>query len=908
MAGSVGLRRLHEEEDILTFLPSGEPDVTAFKDVARRFGALRVALIGIEPPPGQAVFSADMLGRLDRLSQGLKNTAGVDRVVSLSTMTDLVPSAGGVEIRPLVPKPIPTDEATLYKLATRALSLSQVSGNIVSRDGKAALVLVFLADGASTRGVALNAQRIATAEMKGSQLYYGGAPFAGQAIYDATQVDVRHLTPISLLVFFAIVLISFRDWLAVVLSVGTVAAAGIVVTGGMGFFGQPFTVVSAMLPVVLFAAGSQYAIHILGRYYILRYTHTGVDAARQAVAIAGPPVTIAAAATALGFLSFMVMNVQPMRSFGLTCAAGIGVCWLLALTVLPAAVARWPRPSQRPFELRFLGQGLHFVWDFAQRRRVPVLSTCAVLLALFARYGSQITVRMEPSAFFQKGSPPAQAQVFLDTRFGGSKFLQVAVSGDVLDPLALRELERLSAFARSLPGVTQVQSITAPIAMVSEAMANSKGLPSRRDQIGNLMAFLDGEPSLKQLLDPDHRNALLHVRIAGDPRLALAGIEDYLAKRWPYSLRPPTLDEVADEAVWSLSPLFALSSGAAKMRHAVMVETLRRFRAGAAASGTAAASPRDAAAYRKVLRETLAGEDGTALPDANRAALLAALAQEGTNSGRDAAWVRQTLPGGMSADAAAVFLAAVDARMAAVRQAGLLDQGIDQVLAAAGVYAGNRKMPISTGTNASRRAAVELVLANFLNPAEPTRASDAGNAQETQSTLTGIVSGEPVLDRGFSRAVERNQWASLRVSLTAVFVLLLLSLRSVGAAVMCVTPAALSLGAVFGVLGFIGQPIDIGTSLVGSIVMGSGADFAMHYIWYLRRNPREEVIRVVGPILLITAVLLAVGLGVLVLGNSPPLRLFGGLAGAGLLLSAIFTFLLVPALTRTEGPSCPPSA
>ena len=40
------------------------------------------------------------------------------------------------------------------------------------------------------------------------------------------------------------------------------------------------------------------------------------------------------------------------------------------------------------------------------------------------------------------------------------------------------------------------------------------------------------------------------------------------------------------------------------------------------------------------------------------------------------------------------------------------------------------------------------------------------------------------------------------------------------------------------------------------------------------------------------------GMGVMMLGGAPPIRLFGGLACAGMLMSAAFTFLLVPALLR----------
>ncbi len=113
---------------------------------------------------------------------------------------------------------------------------------------------------------------------------------------------------------------------------------------------------------------------------------------------------------------------------------------------------------------------------------------------------------------------------------------------------------------------------------------------------------------------------------------------------------------------------------------------------------------------------------------------------------------------------------------------------------------------------------------------------------------------------------------------------------------LSVLPALMSLLVVFGFLGLSGQPIDLGTSLVGSIVTSSGADFAMHYIWYLRRRPASQVVATVGPVIFTTAALLGLGMGVLMLGAAPPIRLFGGLSCAGMVLSAVFTFLLVPAM------------
>jgi hypothetical protein len=290
--GGFGLSKLRNEEDILAFLPEGDAQVTAFKDVAKRFGALRVALIGVAPKNGTEVFSTDLLSRMERLSTALKNTQGVDRVVSLSTMTDLVPSEGGVDVMPLVPSPVPTDPATLAKLKARALSLPSVRGNCLSGDGKSALVMVFFSEGSKTRELAIQTRELARTELSAAaSLYFGGAPFAGQSIYDDTQRDVGRLTPVALLLFFVVVLLAFWDAVPVFLTVVTVGLSAVLVLGGMGLLGVPFTVVTGTLPLILFASGSQYAIHILGRYYLVRGASpqlSPVQAAAESMRIAGP--------------------------------------------------------------------------------------------------------------------------------------------------------------------------------------------------------------------------------------------------------------------------------------------------------------------------------------------------------------------------------------------------------------------------------------------------------------------------------------------------------------------------------------------------------------------------------------------------------------------------------------------
>ena len=491
--------------------------------------ALRVALIGIEPRPGQKLFSADMLSKIDRLSTQLKNTTGVDRVVSPTTINDLVPIEGGVDLTLLVPQPIPTDEATLAKVRARALSQPTIRGNVVSADGEAGLIMVFVGDGVPTRLLAEKAQSLAHSELDSvAKLYFGGAPFAGQAIYDDTQRDVQRLVPIALLLFLLVVLLAFRDGLSVMLTVGTVGLSVLLSVGLLGLHGDKFTVVMGTLPLVLFASGSQYAIHILGRYSLIRESSPSLstlEAAREALTVAGPPVIVAALNCCVGFLSFLVMNISAMRAFGVACCIGVIACCAFSVTVAPSMVARF-QSERPPSEVTFtrLGELLNRQFAWVRRHRALVTLFVIAVSTVCGFFMTRVQVRMEPKAFFRPGSEPALAQKFLDEKFGGAAFVQVLVEGDMTDPRALHEVRRLSALSRSLPGVTQVQTIVQPLAMVGDSMAGLRGLPENAQQVVALLFFLEGEPSLRTMLASDRRSVLVHARVLGDAGPAIASL------------------------------------------------------------------------------------------------------------------------------------------------------------------------------------------------------------------------------------------------------------------------------------------------------------------------------------------------------------------------------------------------
>jgi predicted exporter len=169
--------------------------------------------------------------------------------------------------------------------------------------------------------------------------------------------------------------------------------------------------------------------------------------------------------------------------------------------------------------------------------------------------------------------------------------------------------------------------------------------------------------------------------------------------------------------------------------------------------------------------------------------------------------------------------------------------------------------------------------------------------------LQWTVSGLPVMHRGLSRSVTANQYKSLGFALGLVALILSIAFRSIPAGLLAAAPTALSLAIIYGGMGLMGIHLDIGTSMLASLIIGAGVDYAVHLqsSWYaepgepLTWAAARSAVRV-GPAIWTNALMVSVGFFVLTLGEARPLQNVGGLTAAAMLVAAIVTFLVIPVL------------
>ncbi len=130
--------------------------------------------------------------------------------------------------------------------------------------------------------------------------------------------------------------------------------------------------------------------------------------------------------------------------------------------------------------------------------------------------------------------------------------------------------------------------------------------------------------------------------------------------------------------------------------------------------------------------------------------------------------------------------------------------------------------------------------------------------------------------------------------------------RSVLLGALATLPVAFAVLMVFGVMGYLGIWIGVGTSMFAAIAIGLGVDFAIHTLERLRRLIREEgrpfeaavaeLFPTTGRALLFNLLALALGFGVLTTSKVPPLQNFGLLVSVAVLTSFLVSVTLMPAI------------
>jgi predicted RND superfamily exporter protein len=193
-------------------------------------------------------------------------------------------------------------------------------------------------------------------------------------------------------------------------------------------------------------------------------------------------------------------------------------------------------------------------------------------------------------------------------------------------------------------------------------------------------------------------------------------------------------------------------------------------------------------------------------------------------------------------------------------------------------------------------------------PQDELRALVARVRSETEAALPpggrAVVTGPIAVVSEMIDEIRDTQIGSFGSALVLVFVLTVLCLRSIPLAALAMIPTTVPVLLTLGAMGFLHIPLDMGTAMVASVLLGLGVDEALHLLSGYQRfrstgadraHAMDASLREVGRALFTTAGALAAGFLVLFFVPWKSLASFGVVTGVAVGASLLADLLLLPA-------------
>lgn len=526
------MKNLKINSDIISSLPDDDPAAVLYKEIGEKYQGSTIGIIIVN---SENLYSAQTIADVATITDIVQSTKGVESVTSLANIINIKTDEYGLEVGNLVDiYALPETEEELMNLKNEVESNEMYKGVIVSNDGKSTIVMFTLATDVNQEEVGKEIKEKIAAQNFSHGITYGGLPMMMQELSTIIFNDMVWLIPSVAILLLIILFLSFKSVRGTILPLITVSIAITWTLGLMAILGYEITMIGGIIPVILFAVGSAYSIHVINHIR----ENQEEDYRKRILSSLGYlvlPVFLSSLTTVFGFVSFIFGSYLTMiKDFGIFCAVGTFFSFILALTFIPVLISFFPTPPRRVSDKeslltkKFLRPLSSLVLKYP--KYVLIFWISLVILGIIGTFKIDRSTNL--ASFFNKKSETRIAEETLQEQFGGSAPVYVLFKGDVHDPDFLAKMGDFSDFLKTNPHISHVTSIVDLIEQMNEAMGEGRKLPTDRAKIEQLWFLLEGHEVMEQLVSDDLDEAIIQTRFSSintnDTKKFIDEVEEYI--------------------------------------------------------------------------------------------------------------------------------------------------------------------------------------------------------------------------------------------------------------------------------------------------------------------------------------------------------------------------------------------
>jgi len=514
--------RLQVNSNVDDYVPDTIKNKVYLKELDSIFGGSEMILLMLH---SEDVVNAETLKRLESLATDLGELEGLDRIISPFSAQEISIDDGLMSMAPFF-EDIPKNLAGFESLKQR-IAGNSMTNRFFSEDFS--LVSLVLIKNTRTPDVIIDEIRGIVANHPGSEeVLLGGLPFIRYSIEGNILSDLIVLLPIAMFLMVFMLYFSFREWKGVFMPFLIVLMSIVLSFGLMAFLGWKISLFSILMPIMIIAIANDYGIHLIAHYQELARGEKKLSMkqiCKQIYIDLKRPIFITGLTTIGGILGLLSHTMMPAAELGVLTAIGIGFALLLSLWFLPAMLSFF-KPKRHetglePKKVPVLERSLESMgnWVTLHPKRIIAISIIVTVIGVAGVFSLKVDTNVE--SYFSAKSEVGRSTKLINEKFGGSQFISVLFSGDVL---STEVMKRMEVYEKEIIKDQAVGLVSSPVSLVKEL---SKGfyepeeeghnkIPESSDEIYQLIEVFSmsgNEDDISQFLDYNYENARILISL-----------------------------------------------------------------------------------------------------------------------------------------------------------------------------------------------------------------------------------------------------------------------------------------------------------------------------------------------------------------------------------------------------------
>ena len=480
--------------DFESFFPLDDPETEFYLNFRSQFESDNDFLIvGVEHQT--SIYHPEFLAEVEGYVEELEALPYIEEVISPTRLNEPVKLGLTVVQRPLLRWQDENARTKLIADSARIAGHPTWDGSFVSTGGSALAIQVWHKQLLSKAGCDSLANAITQmASTWNHSVHIAGRAVAQKYYVDVMQREVALFVSIGLVLVVVFLWVAFQSIWGVCIPLLVVLLSGLWTLGTMEMTGKSIDVMTIVLPTIIFVVGVSDVVHILSRYYEeLRQGATQFQSILAAFKEVGLATFLTTLTTAVGFLTLLSSSVLPIRDFGVYAAAGVGIAYLLAFTLLPSIMMLFPAP-------RVSNEGNGVLWNNwlqsalqTMLRRPLVIAAVTLGFSGLAVVGtSRIEVNNVLLEDLAEDDPFRQEFAFFEREFAGVRPFELSIAlpaGE--NPLGVKVQKTMQDITAYLEQTYGVGSIVSSDRILAHANRLNNGDQSRFHRVPQQQRDID---------------------------------------------------------------------------------------------------------------------------------------------------------------------------------------------------------------------------------------------------------------------------------------------------------------------------------------------------------------------------------------------------------------------------------